>query len=234
MQLFNGEKDGDAVLCILKVGEVTDVDPAHCKIRATFDAEDGKTSDWLPVLQRKTLEDKDYSVPDIGEDVLCVFFHEAEETGFALGSFYAGEIELPASSQDQRVVKFKDGTIISYDRSSHTLKAQIGDTQIVADQKNVQVSAPSLVSLKSGENTEVNSGKETNIGASSEVNITAPTLTLSMGATKMGLSSGNASIETDHLTFKGNVTVSGNLSVKGDINGTGDVSVGGKVSGTNI
>lgn len=135
MKLFNGEKDGDAVLCILKVGEVTDVDPAHCKIRATFDAEDGKTSDWLPVLQRKTLEDKDYSVPDIGEDVLCVFFHEAEETGFALGSFYAGEIELPASSQDKRVVKFKDGTIISYDRSSHTLKAQIGDTQIVADQK---------------------------------------------------------------------------------------------------
>lgn len=28
MKLFNGEKDGDAVLCILKVGEVTDVDPA--------------------------------------------------------------------------------------------------------------------------------------------------------------------------------------------------------------
>ena len=186
MQLFNGEKDGDAVLCILKVGEVTDVDPAHCKIRATFDAEDGKTSDWLP-----------------------------------------------ASSQNQRVVMFKDGTIISYDRSSHTLKAQIGDTQIVADQKNVQVSAPSLVSLKSGENTEVNSGKETNIGASSEVNITAPTLTLSMGATKMVLSSGNASIETDQLTFKGNVTVSGNLSVKGDINGTGNISAGGKVSGTN-
>lgn len=121
-------------------------------------------------------------------------------------------------------MKFKDGTIISYDRSSHTLKAQIGDTQIVADQKNVQVSAPSLVSLKSGENTEVNSGKETNIGASSEVNITAPTLTLSMGATKMVLSSGNASIETDHLTFKGNVTVSGNLSVKGDIDGTGNIS----------
>ena len=172
-------------------------------------------------------------MPDIGEDVLCVFFHEAEETGFVLGSFYAGEIELPASSQNQRVVMFKDGTIISYDRSSHTLKAQIGDTQIVADQKNVQVSAPSLVSLKSGENTEVNSGKETNIGASSEVNITAPTLTLSMGATKMVLSSGNASIETDQLTFKGNVTVSGNLSVKGDINGTGNISAGGKVSGTN-
>ena len=173
-------------------------------------------------------------MPDIGEDVLCVFFHEAEETGFALGSFYAGEIELPASSQDKRVVKFKDGTIISYDRSSHTLKAQIGDTQIVADQKNVQVSAPSLVSLKSGENTEINSGKETNIGASSAVNITAPTLTLSMGATKMVLSSGKASIETDHLTFKGNMTVTGNLSVKGDIDGTGNVSAGGKVSGTNI
>jgi hypothetical protein len=55
-----------------------------------------------------------------------------------------------------------------------------------------------------------------------------------MGATKMVLSSGKASIETDHLTFKGNMTVTGNLSVKGDIDGTGNVSAGGKVSGTNI
>ena len=46
------EEDRDAVLAILKIGEVTDIDPAKCKIRATFDDEDGKTSFWLPVLQR--------------------------------------------------------------------------------------------------------------------------------------------------------------------------------------
>lgn len=73
------EEDRDAVLAILKIGEVTDIDPAKCKIRATFDDEDGKTSFWLPVLQRKTLHDKDFWLPDVGEDVLCLFFNEAEE-----------------------------------------------------------------------------------------------------------------------------------------------------------
>lgn len=68
------EEDRDAVLAILKIGEVTDIDPAKCKIRATFDDESGKTSYWLPVLQRKTLHDKDFWLPDVGEDVLCLFF----------------------------------------------------------------------------------------------------------------------------------------------------------------
>ena len=58
MLFKTNEEDRDAVLAILKIGEVTDIDPAKCKIRATFDDEDGKTSYWLPELQRKTLHDK--------------------------------------------------------------------------------------------------------------------------------------------------------------------------------
>lgn len=91
------EEDRDAVLAILKIGEVTDIDPAKCKIRATFDDESGKTSYWLPVLQRKTLHDKDFWLPDVGEDVLCLFFNEAEEAGFAVGSFTPETWMFPGS-----------------------------------------------------------------------------------------------------------------------------------------
>lgn len=224
----------DAVLCIMKVGEVTSLDCEHCRVRATFDDEDGKTSYWLPVLQRKTLEDKDYSMPDLGEDVLCVFFNEGEEDGFVLGSFYADEVTPPENSEDKRCVKFKDGTLISYDRASHELITQIGSTRIFANQEKIRIEAPDSIDCSAGKNTDIVSGSETNISGGSAVNIKAPVLTLTMGSTKMTLSSGAASIETDNLVFRGNMTVTGNLSVKGDIDGTGNISAGGRVSGSNI
>lgn len=231
---FMKKDDSDAVLCILKVGEVTSLDCEHCRVRVTFDDEDSKTSYWLPVLQRKTLEDKDYSMPDLGEDVLCVFFNAAEEDGFVLGSFYADEVTPAENSADKRSVKFKDGTLISYDRSSHELIVQIGSTRIFANQDKVRIDAPDAVESSAGKNTEIASGSETNISGGSAVNIKAPVLTLTMGSTKMTLSAGAASIETNNLVFKGNMTVTGNLSVKGNIDGTGNITAGGTVSGTNI
>ena len=231
---FSDKTGAESVLCIMKVGEVTAVDPASCRIRATFDDEDGKTSYWLPVLQRKTLEDKDYSIPDIGEDVLCVFFNEAEEDGFVLGSFYADEVTTPVNSEDVRCVKFKDGTLISYDRASHGLLIQIGSTKISANQENVTIEAPNDVESKSGSGTAISAGAAVDISGGSAVNIKTPVLTLTTGSTKMTLSGGSASIETNNLVFKGNMTVTGNLTVAGNIDGSGNISAGGRVSGTNI
>ena len=143
------EEDRDAVLAILKIGEVTDIDPAKCKIRATFDDESGKTSYWLPVLQRKTLHDKDFWLPDVGEDVLCLFFNEAEEAGFAVGSFYAGDVDVPGQSVDIRTVKFKDGSEFSYNRNSHELKGVIGSTNFTLNRQNIAISAPETISQSS-------------------------------------------------------------------------------------
>lgn len=231
---FSDKTGSEPVLCILKVGEVTTIDPASCRIRATFDDEDGKTSYWLPVLQRKTLEDKDYCMPDIGEDVLCVFFNEGEENGFVLGSFYADEVTVPVNSESVRCVKFKDGTLISYDRASHELLIQIGSTKISANQERVSIDAPDFVKSQAGNKSEIAAGESVDISGGAAVNIKTPVLTLTTGSTKMTLSGGAASIETNNLVFKGDMTVTGNLSVQGNIDGSGNISASGRVSGTNI
>lgn len=216
----------DAVLCLLKVGEVTALDPTTCRIRATFDDEDGKTSYWLPVLQRKTFEDKDYSMPDIGEDVLCVFFNEGEEDGFVLGSFYADEVVTPENSSDVRCVKFKDGSVIRYDRGGHKLTVEISGTKIEADQQNISVTAPQKVRNSGGQQVDIEGG--------SMVNISTPVLNLTVGGTKMTLNGSSATLESQSLTLKGSLTVTGNMNVQGNISGTGSMSVSGTVSGSNI
>lgn len=222
------------------IGEVTDVDPKMCRARVTFDDDDSVTSDWLPVLQPNTIENLDYRLPDIGEDVLCVFL--SKEDGYIVGSFYAGEVVPPENNLDKRTVVFSDETRVSYDRKAHTLDIVIGNTKIHADQASVSVEAPQTVALegeqtltgKGGQSVAIEAGQTASMSAGQSIALTAPTLTLTMGATKMVLNGSSAQIESNSLTFKGNMTVTGNLTVSGDVSTTGNVSASGVVSGSNI
>jgi len=105
----------------IRIGEVSSVDPAKCTARVVFDDEDGYVSDDLPIVQRNTQNTKDYWLPAVGEDVICVFLPCGEEDGFVLGSFYADEIEPPTSSESKRYTEYPDGTVIEYDWEAHEL-----------------------------------------------------------------------------------------------------------------
>lgn len=106
----------------IRIGEVSSVDPAKCMARVVFDDEDGYISDDLPIVQRNTQNTKDYWLPAVGEDVICLFLPCGEEDGFILGSFYADEIEPPTSSETKRCTEYPDGTVIEYDWEAHELK----------------------------------------------------------------------------------------------------------------
>lgn len=105
---------------IIRVGRVSSVDPSTATARVVFEAQ-GLVSYNLPVLQRQTLRNKDYYLPDVGEHVVCIFLPTGNAEGFILGSIYSDEDKPPVVSADKRVVCFEDGTMLEYDRSSHTL-----------------------------------------------------------------------------------------------------------------
>lgn len=67
---------------------------------------------------------------DIGEDVLCVFLPGGIEDGFVLG--YAPEVARPTSNKDERKVRFKDDTTVTYNRATHELDVVIEGTNIHA------------------------------------------------------------------------------------------------------
>jgi phage baseplate assembly protein V len=131
----------------IRIGEVSSVDPKTCTARVVFDDEDGFISNDLPVIQRNTQSTKDYWLPAVGEDVICVFLPCGEEDGFILGSFYADEIKPPVDSETKRYLEFPDESTIEYDWNAHKLKAVIGDTVIEATAAAVQVSGASKVKV---------------------------------------------------------------------------------------
>jgi len=208
---FKQDDNGDnALSMVIRVGEGTSVDAASHKAAVTFDDDDGQTSGMLPVIIPNTLENHDHCLPDIGEDVLCLFLPTGTEEGFILGSFYAGNVTTPESSVDVRAVTFKDETRIAYDRSTHEYTIDIQDTHIQANQQNIEMESPT------------------------QIHLTTQTLLLTIGGTTMTLNGSSATIDTSDITFTGNMDVTGTLHTSGDISTAGGVNASGAVHGSNI
>ena len=227
MGLFANDELSSRWSHFIKIGEVSSVDYSKGTARVVFDDDDSMVSFDLPVLQTNTYFNKDYAMPDIGEDVLCLFLPSGPEEGFILGSFYAGDIELPQNDGNLRSVKFSDGTEITYDRKFHTLSATVQGTSIVANRAGVAVKAPDVI-VVNADSVEIKGGTDVNVTAGATINLTAPTVNLTMGSTKMSLNGSQATIEASNLEFKGTMTVTGNLGV------SGNVSASGSIHGSNI
>ncbi|WP_320055625.1 phage baseplate assembly protein V [Desulfuromonas thiophila] len=109
---------------MMKIGVVTQTDPASCRVRVRLDAQEDVVSYWLPVLQKKTLRDKQYWLPDLTEHVVCLM-DEHNEFGVVLGAIYSQPDPVPVASQDKHHVRFDDGTTLEYDRQAHVLSIDL-------------------------------------------------------------------------------------------------------------
>lgn len=209
MGLFGNDEAFGRINDLIKIGEVSSINPSKCTARVVFADDDGVVSYDLPVLQRNTFKSKDYHMPDVGEDVVCLFLPSGVEEGFIVGSFYAGEVNPPEATEKRRTVVFEDGTRACYDKASHMLTLTIDGTQIVFDRQNGSITVPSAVTINCTSAT---------VNASSNVKIDTPKTDITGVLNVTGL-----------ITGKGGLAVSGGsgASVKGSLTTTGDVKAGG-------
>lgn len=128
---------------IFKYGVVTAIDEDAVKARVMFADLDNLETAFIPVGQRKSHDDKDYWMPDVGEHVACLMDANAED-GVILCSIYSDADAPPVKDKDKRHVRFKDGTTIEYDRKAHKLAIQcVGDIEIAA-QGNMRLTAANI------------------------------------------------------------------------------------------
>lgn len=198
-----------------KIGEVSSIDPARCTARVIFDDENSMVSYDLPIMQRNSYGNCDYQMPDIGEDVLCLFRSDGFEDGVIIGSFYAGDVEPPETTADRRAVVFKDGTRICYDRAAHTLTVTIAGTEIVFDQQNGSITVPDSVTVNCTTAT---------IHASKSVTIDAPDTFFTGNIMVQGLITGQGGFT---VTGGGGVVANCNIQLNGTLTATEDVVASG-------
>lgn len=116
---------------LARVGFVVSRQPEKHRVRVEFrDTVTAKlVSGWLPVLVPRASADMAFDLPDVGDQVLCLFLGNGLEEGFVLGSMYGAQMP-PVSSGDKFHRTFSDGTTLEYDRAAHKLRASVrGDVE---------------------------------------------------------------------------------------------------------
>lgn len=202
---------------LIKIGEISSIDPSKCTARVVFDDEDSIVSYDLPVLQRNSLKNCDYAMPDVGEDAVVLFFGEGQEDGVILGSFYAGEVTPPEATENRRTVVFDDGTRVCYDRSEHKLTVTIEGTEVVFNRQDGSITVPNAVTINCTTAT---------VNASSSVTLDTPKTDITGVLNVSGLITGSGGLAVSGGSGAA-VTVSGNMNLQGQIDASNDVTAGG-------
>lgn len=202
---------------LIKIGEVSSVDPEKCTARVVFDDEDSLVSYDLQILQRNTYENQDYQMVHPGEDVVCLFLGAGQEDGFIIGSLYAGEIKPPEASLDRRTVVFSDDTRVCYDRQEHKLTVTIEGTEIVFNRQDGSITVPNAVTINCTTAT---------VNASSSVTLDTPKTDITGVLNVTGLITGKGGLAVSGGGGAA-VTVSGNMNLEGQIDASSDVVAGG-------
>lgn len=149
------EQITDQLSQIVRVGMVTARDPGTMRLQVQCpDTVSGAlVTEWLQTLTPRAKEDAQYDLPDVGDQVLCLFLPNGLEQGFVLGCMFAPATTgtPPVSSGDKWHRKFKDGTTVEYDRAEGKLAADIkgGGILEVTAQGPVSVKAQGPVSVES-------------------------------------------------------------------------------------
>lgn len=129
--------DTNFIKNIIRIGRVSSIDVNTNTARVVFSDKDDLVSGNLMIVNRGSMVDKDYWIPDIDEQVLCLMLPNKSglglNEGFILGSFFSAEDAPQERSTDVRAVKFGDGTVIKHDRKSGSLIVNAtGDISIIA------------------------------------------------------------------------------------------------------
>ncbi|MDE5879940.1 MAG: phage baseplate assembly protein V [Desulfovibrio sp.] len=116
----------DKMSQMIRVGFVNARQPEKMRLKVTLRDTTGAqlVTDWLPVLCPRASGDMQYDLPDVGDQVLCLFLPYGLEQGFVVGAMY-GKQTPPVQSGDKWHRKFADGTTLEYDRASHKLTANV-------------------------------------------------------------------------------------------------------------
>lgn len=164
----------DQIAQLARVGFVTARQPERHRVRVEF--RDTVTaplvSGWLPVLAPRASADMAFDLPDVGDQVLCLFLGNGLEDGFVLGSMYGAQ-KPPVSSGDKFHRTFSDGTTLEYDRKAHKLTASVkGDVEAhvtgnieVTLQGNGKMTADGALELTSAQSIGLNTPALTMGGA---------------------------------------------------------------------
>jgi len=196
---------------MLRFGNITEVDPAKGYARVTF-TDDGIVSDWLQIIVKTALNDKDSFTFNINEQVACLMDENSEE-GVILGAIFNDKNSPNGGGVGVFRTVFDDNSVIEYNRNTHKYTLDIQGEISIKSSSVVNIEAVTANIKASG--TANIEAVNTNIKATAIAKIEAPVIQLN-GAVAV----------TGAITVSGTLTAPGGAAISGDLKATGDVQAG--------
>ncbi|EKZ9425988.1 phage baseplate assembly protein V [Salmonella enterica] len=218
---------------IFETGTVSDIDEKNVRVRVRLPGKNNLRTWWLDVLQRNTQNNKDYWLPDIGEQVRVLLDGRAED-GVVLGSTYNGADKPAIADRNRRRTDFADGTFVEYDRKNNAMA--IGGaikTLTITTHSDITLQTDTQVTVIAQNRATVKT-RDALIDAANSATIKTQKATVDSPETEV---TGDATIKGD-LLVKGSITGQSGMAISGGKGGaaatitgslstTGDVSAGG-------
>ncbi|RDD34246.1 Phage P2 baseplate assembly protein gpV [Wolbachia endosymbiont of Cylisticus convexus] len=109
---------------VIRIGVVKEIDYEKAKVRVKI----GEfLTDWLPWITSKAGKDRNWSPPDIDEQVVILSPLGELSLGVVLPGIYQQKYSAPENKKEINSVKFQDGTKLSYDKDKHHLEIEVVD-----------------------------------------------------------------------------------------------------------
>lgn len=124
---------------IVRVGVINSINPQEGTVKVLFPDKDDIVSDNLPLLNHE------YNMPNIGDQVICLFLGNGLEQGFCLGSFYSSVLKPPATNENIYKKKLDNATFVEYDKESKVLKVNVEEVEIKINKGKVTVKADEIL-----------------------------------------------------------------------------------------
>lgn len=130
---------------LIDTGRISAVYPERCTARVFFEERDFVSGE-LYIGVRGSQSTKEFWMPSVGEEVICLFLTDSSE-GFILCSYYSNKDKPPVADKNKRHIQFEDGTFIEYDMKTHTL--------CVETKGKINITSTSSINIVAGNNVHV-------------------------------------------------------------------------------
>ncbi|WOE63971.1 phage baseplate assembly protein V [Wolbachia endosymbiont of Zaprionus tsacasi] len=109
---------------IIRIGLVKEVDYEKARVKVQI----GEfLTDWLPWITSKAGKDRNWSPPDIDEQVIILSALGELSLGVVLAGIYQEKYPAPENKKEINSVKIQDGTRLLYDKEKHHLEIEVVD-----------------------------------------------------------------------------------------------------------
>lgn len=112
---------------------VTAVFQERGTVRVKREQSDGIISAELPIVFQWTLKNQEYTMPAIGEPVICIF---NGSVGYVLGAIYSDVSTPPIKDVNKHYIRFEDGTFVEYDTKEQVLTVK-SEGNVIVQGKNI-------------------------------------------------------------------------------------------------